>query len=163
MRMRLVLIASLVWLGSVSVSAADDPPANYVAGFLGTTVGYRPPGGSFDGWQKDATVLLGYGRFVTPKLALELDIGPTYVSGDYVSTGLVPGLVWAFSPHAYAAARFIVSVDPERRFTLFPGIGLSHTFKGRITPILELNLSSTRSGGKSDFGVAVTGGVLIAF
>ena len=156
-------LLTLLALGASPARAADAPPPNYAAGFLGTTLAYRPPGGSFDGWQRDATALVGYGRFVTPKLALELDAGPTYVSGDYASFGLVPGLVWTFSSNAYFAARFIVSVDPERRFTLFPGIGLSRTCKGRITPILELNLSGTRTGSKSDFGVALTAGVLIAF
>jgi hypothetical protein len=143
--------------------AADAPPPNYVAGFLGTTLAYRPNGGSFDGWQHDLTGLVGYGRFVKPTLALELDAGPTYVSGDYLSFALVPGVVWTFSPHAYAAARVIVPVDPQWNLTLFPGIGLSHTFKGRYTPILELNLSSTVGRGKPDFGVALTAGLLIAF
>lgn len=161
--MRGPVLLLLVTLAGRVCRAADAPPPNYVAGFAGTTLAYRPNGGSFDGWQHDWTGLVGYGRFVKPTLALELDAGPTYVKGDYASFALVPGLVWAFSPNAYAAARFIVTVDPERRFTLFPGIGLSHTFKGRITPILELNLSSTRTDGKSDFGVALTAGVLIAF
>lgn len=143
---------------------ADEPasPPNYAAAFLGTTVAYRPPGGSFDGFQHDVTLLAGYGRYVSKTVALELDLGPTWVSGRYSSFSLVPGVVWAFSPYAYAAARFVVPVDPEARFVLFPGLGLSRTF-GRTTPILEVNLSSTVAKGKADFGVAVTVGVLIGF
>jgi hypothetical protein len=144
-------------------SAQSGPPPNYAAGFLGTTLAYRPNGGSFEGWQHDVTPLLGYGRFVSKTLALELDAGPTFVSGDYASFALVPGLVWTFSSKAYFAARFIVPVDPQPNLTLFPGIGLSRTFKNRYTPILELNLSSTLGRGKPDFGIALTAGLLVAF
>jgi hypothetical protein len=38
-------------------SSAEEPAApflNYVAGFLGTTLGFRPPDGAWDGWH-DAT------------------------------------------------------------------------------------------------------------
>ena len=89
-------------------------------------------------------------------------LGPTWVKGRYASFSLVPGVVWAFSPYAYAAARFVVPVDPERKLVLFPGLGLSRTF-GRTTPILEVNLSSTVGKGKPDFGIAVTAGVLVGF
>ena len=83
--------------------------------------------------------------------------------GDYASLAFVPGLVWAFSPNAYAAARFIVPVDPGANFALFPGIGLSHTFRDGITPILELNVLSYVGKGHPDFGVALTVGVLVSF
>lgn len=157
-------LAVLIAFGCAAAAAAQDaPPPNYVAGFAGTTLCYRPPGGPTDGFQHDATLLLGYGRYVTPSLALELDMGPTLVRGSYSSFSLVPGLVWAFHPNAYAAARFVVPVDPEWNLALFPGIGLSKTFRNRITPILELNVFSYVGRGDPDFGIALTAGVLVSF
>jgi hypothetical protein len=146
-------------------SAADDaaaPPSNYVAGFLGTTLGYRPEGGPWEGWQHDATTLLGYGRQLTPTVALELDVGPTFVRGSYSSFSLTPGLVWAFHPNVYVAARFVVPVDPETNLVLFPGIGLSRAF-GRVMPVLELNVSSAVGRGHPDLGVSLTAGLLVFF
>jgi len=142
-------------------SAAAPAPVNYVAGFVGTTLAYRPNGGSWDGWQRDATTLLGYGRQVTPKLALELDAGPTWVSG-YSGFALTPGLVYSLNPSVYVAARFAVPVDPELNLVLLPGIGLSHAF-GRAMPTLELNVSSAVGRGKPDLGVSLTLGLLVFF
>lgn len=146
--------------------AADEgaapPPVNYMAGFLGTTLCYQPPGGSWDGWQHDFTPLVGYGRQLTPTLALELDLGPTFVSGRHSSFALNPGLVWSFHPNVYAAARFVVPVDPELNLVLLPGIGLSRAF-GKVMPILELNLSSAVGRGDPDLGVVLTAGVLFFF
>jgi hypothetical protein len=162
---RRLLLAAVIVAAAVSASAeepASSPPSNYVAGLLGTTLGYRPEGGPWDGWQHDITPLLGYGRQLTPTVALELDLGPTFVRGSYSSFSLTPGLVWAFHPNVYAAARFIVPVDPETNFVLFPGIGLCRAF-GRVMPILELNLSSAVGRGHPDLGVAGTVGVLVFF
>jgi hypothetical protein len=157
----------LLLVGLPGWAGADDPaplPANYVAGFLGTTLAYKPPGSSWDGWQKDFSTTLGYGRQVTPKLALELDLGPTWVSGGgYSSFALVPGLVWSFSPNAYAAARFAVPVDPEPNLVLLPGIGVCHLFGRRVMPTLELNLSSAVGRGNPDLGVTLTAGLLVFF
>jgi hypothetical protein len=168
MRDRLVhALLALSVCGAASASelqsAAAPAPVNYVAAFVGTTLAYRPNGGSWDGWQKDFTTLLGYGRQVTPKLALELDAGPTWVSGSgYSSFALTPGLVYSFNPSVYAAARFAVPVDPEPNLVLLPGIGLSHAF-GRLMPTLELNVSSAVGRGKPDLGVTLTLGLLVFF
>jgi hypothetical protein len=161
---RLLLAAALVAAAAVGrgEEAAPGLPSNYVAGFLGTTLAYRPEGGRWDGWQHDATTQLGYGRQLTPTIALELDGGPTFVRGDYSSFSLTPGLVWSFRPYAYAAARFVVPVDPEANFVLFPGIGLSRAF-GRVMPVLELNVSSAVGRGHPDLGVSLTAGVLVFF
>jgi hypothetical protein len=158
------VLAALLAILAASLVRADEPatPPNYAAAFCGTTVAYRPPGGPLDGLPHDLTVLAGYGRYVSKTVALELDLGPTWVKGRYASFSLVPGVVWTINPYAYAAARFVVPVDPEARFVLFPGLGLSRTF-GRTTPILEVNLSSTVGKGKPDFGIAVTAGVLVGF
>jgi hypothetical protein len=161
-----VVLALLIMALAVSADAQDSsaPPSNYVAGFLGTTLAYKPPDGSWDGWQKDFSTTLGYGRQITPKLAFELDLGPTWVSGSgYTSFALVPGVVWSFNPSVYAAARFVVPVDPELNFVLLPGIGLSHMFGGRVMPTLELNLASAVGRGNPDLGVTLTAGLLVFF
>lgn len=162
---RRLLGAGLIAVAAVSASAeepASSLPSNYVAGFLGTTLGYRPEGGPWEGWQHDATTLLGYGRQLTPTLALELDVGPTFVRGSYSSFSLTPGLVWSAHPNVYLAARFVVPVDPETNFVLFPGVGLSRAF-GRVMPVLELNVSSAVGRGHPDLGVSLTAGLLVFF
>jgi len=141
---------------------APVPPSNYVAGFLGTTLDYRPPGGSWDGWQHDATTLVGYGRPLTPTVALELDVGPTFVRGSYASFSFTPGVVWSVHPNLYLAARFAIPVDPETNLVLLPGIGLSRAF-GRVMPTLEVNVSSAVGRGDPDLGVSLTAGVLVFF
>jgi hypothetical protein len=146
-------------------AAADNvpaPPANYVAGFVGTTLGYRPSGAAWDGWQHDVTPLLGYGRQLRPSIALELDAGPTFVRGAYSSFSLTPGLVWSVHPNLYLAARFVVPVDPEANFVLFPGIGLCRAF-AHVMPTLELNLSSAVGRGHPDLGLSLTAGLLVFF
>src|SRR5580765_3574561 len=106
MKAKIPLAALVLLLGS-SMARADDPPPNYACVFAGTTLAYRPPGASsLDGWQHDLTATVGYGRFVGRTVALELDAGPTFVRGDYASFGFVPGVVWTFSPYAYAAVFF---------------------------------------------------------
>jgi hypothetical protein len=155
-------LALSVAVPCVAADAAAPAPVNYVAVFLGTTLDYRPPGGSWEGWQHDFTTLAGYGRQLTPKLALELDLGPTFVSGRYSSFSLTPGLVWSFHPNVYAAARFVVPVDPELNLVLLPGIGICRPF-GRVMPTLELNLSSAVGRGDPDLGVTLTAGLLVFF
>jgi hypothetical protein len=159
-------LAPALLLALVAVAApADDAaslPSNYVAGLAGTSLGYRPPGGPWDGWQHDLTPLLGYGRQLSPTVALELDAGPTFVRGSYSSFSLSPGVVWSVHPNLYLAARFIVPVDPETNLVLFPGVGVARTF-GRVMPILELNLSSVVGRGDPDLGFSLTAGVLVFF
>jgi hypothetical protein len=160
------LLAAALVAASAAAALAEEPPppapSNYVAGFVGTTLDYRPPGGSWDGWQHDVTPLLGYGRQLRPTLALELDVGPTFVRGEYSTFSLTPGLVWSVHPNLYLAARFVVPVDPEANFVLFPGVGLSCAF-GRVMPVLELNVSSAVGRGDPDLGVSLTAGVLVFF
>ena len=163
-----VLLTCATVFGAVRAEAqapsdATPSPPNYAAVFLGTTVAYRPHGGEHEGWQRDATALVGLGRFVRPTLALELDLGPTWVRGDYASFGLVPGVVWTFHPNVYAAARFVVPLDPEANFVLFPGLGLSFPLKNGLLPVLEVNVSSAVGRGQPDFGLAVTVGLLVPF
>ncbi len=162
---RLAAAALLLAALDVTCVAAEDAapaPANYLVGLVGTSPGYRPPGGPWDGWQHDVTALLGYGRQLSPTVALELDAGPTYVRGSYSSFSLTPGVVWSVHPNLYLAARFVVPVDPQANLVLFPGIGVCRPF-GRVMPILEVNVSSAVGRGDPDLGLSLTAGVLVFF
>lgn len=161
-------------LGTVTSARADevaapapDPPAlaplNYVVASVTTTLFYQPNSGSSSGWQHDISPVVGFGRYITDTIALELDLGPSFTRGDYTSFTLVPGAVWSFSTHVYAAARFLVPLDPQINFALFPGLGAVYTFKNQISLTLELNLASTIGRGDPDLGVAVTPGIVYAF
>jgi len=108
------------------------------------------------------TTLVGYGRQLSPTVALELDVGPTFVRGAYSSFSLTPGLVWSLHPNVYLAARFAIPVDPQANLVLLPGIGLSRAF-GRVMPTLELNVSSAVGRGDPDLGVSLTAGLLVFF
>lgn len=111
----------------------------------------------------DVTPSVGFGRFVSATIALELDIGPTFVRGNYAGTSLVPGVVWAFSSYAYAAARVVVPVDPEVNLGLYPGAGLVHTFQNEISIFAEGNVFSNVGRGTPDLGVALSAGALYSF
>jgi hypothetical protein len=156
------VLTLLVLALAPSVSAAD-PPASFAAIFSGTTVAFRPGGEPWDGAQSDLVLTAGLGRFVRRTLALELDLGPTFVRGDYTSFSLVPGVVWAFSPHAYLALRWPLVVDPEWTAYAAPGIGLSHTFGNGLTPVLEVNYLARVGHGPPDRGVTLTAGLLYSF
>lgn len=138
--------------------AAPEHSRWYGVGLVGSTFAYRPQGGPWDGFQHDVSVNLGAGRFVGTKLAFELDLGATWVRGDYVNAALTPGVLYSFHPNFYAAARFIVPFDPETDLVLFPGVGAIYTFKNGLAPLIEVNLA--RSLDRRDLGVALTVGLL---
>lgn len=144
-------------------SAVSASPKNYVTALVGTTLFYVANDGSSSGWQHDLSVGAGYGRLVTSTVAVELDVIPTFIEGEYDNTVLVPGMVWAFSARFYAAARFLVKVDPEFNFTVFPGIGVVHSFSNGLGFSLELNVGSAIGKGEPDFAIALTPGVLYSF
>jgi hypothetical protein len=144
--------------------AAEAPaPKNYVTALVGTTVFYVSNGGDSSGWQHDIGPGIGYGRLVTPTIAVELDVIPVFIRGEYDNTILVPGATLTLSTHFYAAARFLVKVDPEFNFTIFPGIGVVHSFANGLGFSLELNVGSTVGKGEPDFAVGLTPGVLYSF
>jgi len=143
--------------------AAAPAPMNYVTVLVGTTVLYRKNGGSVGGWQRDVSPGIGYGRLVTPKIALELDISPTFAKGDYTTLTLIPGVVWNFSTYVYAAARFLVPVDPELNLGAFPGIGAFYGFSNGIGVSLELNAGSNFGRGNPDLATLLTLGALYSF
>lgn len=159
-----VAIAALVFgTGDARGEDATAAPPNYVVVGFGTTAIHRPSGGPVSGWQHDITPSVGVGRFVSETIALELDVGAGFVRGDYAGTSLVPGVVWAFSSYAYAAARFVIPVDPEVNLGLFPGVGLTYTSEYGIGVFAEGNVFSNVGRWNPDLGVAVSAGVLYSF
>ena len=163
-RLPVAAIAALVLCtGDARAEEAAPVPLNYVVVGLATTAAHRPSGGPVDGWQHDVTPSVGFGRFVSSTIALELDLGATFVRSDYASTSLVPGVVWAFSSYAYAAARFVVLVDPEVNLGLYPGAGLVHTFQNGISIYAEGNVFSYVGRGDPDLGVALSAGAMYSF
>jgi hypothetical protein len=138
-------------------------PLNYVAASVTTTLFFQPNTGSSSGWQHDVGPVVGYGRYVTPTIALEMDFGPSYVRGDYANFVLVPAAIWSFSTHFYAAARFLVQLDPRLDLALFPGVGAAYSFPNNITITLEVNVPSFVGRGKPDLGITLTPGITYAF
>lgn len=124
------------------VEAPASYPKNYVTVLLGTTMFARPSGGPTTSFPADLSPGIGYGRMVTPKIAVELDISPTIDNGEYTSTSLIPGVVWNFSPYAYAAARFLVPIDPELNVGAFPGIGAFYGLPNGLGFSLEVNVGA---------------------
>ena len=161
---RLALVALLAALVVAPLHAQEpavSAPAHsrwYGVGLVGSTLAYRPQAGPWDGFQHDLSANLGVGRFAGAKWAFELDLGATWVRGEYVSAALTPGVLYSFHPNFYAAARFIVPFDPETDLVLFPGVGAIYTFKNGLAPLIEVNLA--RSLDRRDLGLAVTVGLL---
>lgn len=145
--------------------AAPEPaaPKNYVTAVVGTTPLYRPNGGPVSDYIKDFNPAIGYGRYVTPTVALELDAGLTYISGADLVYFLVPSVVWSFSTHVYAAARAVVPLNPEVKVVAYPGLGGFYGFDNGLGFSLELNPAVTLVNADVDFGLAVNLGVLYAF
>ena len=145
-----------------SPGGSADAPTFYAAAFASTTFAYRAYRGTLEGPVGDVSPNIGLGYLVSQKLAIELDVGPTFVAGTYVSMSLTPGVVWAFHPNVYAASRFIVPVHPEVNFALYPGIGATHAF-GALAPFLELSVISYVGRGEPDFGLGASAGALYPF
>ena len=132
-------VRDLVALGSfllASPAAAADLPPNFAAVFGATTVGFRPAGGSWEGAQHDLALTAGVGRYVSKTFALEVDLGPTWVRRDYASFSVVPGVVWAFSPHAYLAARFTITVTNPLGPSDAIGATVTDTFPAALTGVI---------------------------
>jgi hypothetical protein len=171
MRLALQTLALTIALASGTAARADPPvpemeassdfqASTYLVAMLGTTLAYRPHGGDLFGPQEDVSPMAGMGVLLSPELAVELDLGPTMVSGDYVSFSAVPGVVWLFTPHAYVAGRLLVVIDPEPNLGLLPGLGLIHAFDNGVAPFLEVNLLSNVGRGEPDLGVVLALGAV---
>ena len=151
--------------------AAEAPaPKNYVTAVIGTTPFFRPKGGPVADYIKDFNPAIGYGRYVTPKLALELDVGLTYISdAPNLTYFLVPGAVYSLSTYLYAAMRAVVAINPDADsavdVVLYPGFGGFYGLPSGLGFSLELNpaISIGQSATRGSFGVAVNLGVVYSF
>lgn len=147
----------------VAKPAPAASPLNYVVASVTTTLIFQPNQGSLQGLQYDVSPFVGFGRYVTETIALELDAGPTIVRDGDTSFSLVPAAVWSFSTHVYAAARLVVPVYHQIDLALYPGVGAIYTFKNQISLAVELNALSTIGRGKPDLSFTVTPGILYSF
>ena len=136
-------------------------PSFHIAALVATTLAYLPHSGSMQGPQNDSTILVAVGMMVHPKLALQLAFGPTLIGDHFVGLTLLPGLVWLFSSHLYAAARFTISVLPQANFGFLPCLGVTHVFKNGFQPFVEAGVSSNVGRGAPDFGVGLNIGAAI--
>ena len=165
----LIVVAALV-LGVGGSARAESPPApepapapkNYVTGLLGTTF-FAHSNGASSGLQKDLTPGVGYGRYVTPTIAVELDGAPTFLKTNYSTFSLIPGVVWNFHANFYAAMRLFVPVDPSFDVGLFPGIGAYYGLPSGLGFSLELNPVTLLRQDQLNLAVGITGGVLYSF
>ncbi len=139
-------------------ATACPSPQNYVTAVLGTTLLYRLERRlTFSGWQKDIGPAIGYGRLVTPTIAVELDAGVVFIKDKYSTTLLVPGVLWSFDPRLRRGA----GPGPRRSADqprAVPGIGVVQSFSNGIGVSLELNLSSTIGRGEARFRSAAEPG-----
>src|SRR4051812_18059125 len=62
-------------------AAAEAAPLNYVVAAATTTLFFKPNTGDASGWQHDVGPVVGYGRYLTPTVAVELDLGPAFARG----------------------------------------------------------------------------------
>jgi hypothetical protein len=130
----------------------------YIVGLVGTTALYRPAGGPVLGPQADVSASAGGGCFAFEKVAFEVDASVTRLSDASLLFSDVPGMVWAWHEHFYAAARTLVEVAPERALTLFPGLGAIYAFENGLSPLVEVNVP-VGVHRAPDVGLAITGGV----
>lgn len=182
-----IVIAVVLILGTATFARADEPaapdalapapvsapsavhapkasPLNYVGAGAATTLFHKPNSGPASGWQEDIAPVIGYGRYITDTVALELDLGPSLVRGSgYSGFFFVPAAVWSFSTHFYVAARFLVEADPQLDFAVFPGIGGIYTFPNQVSVGLELNVESFIGRGNPGLAVVVTPGIEYSF
>ena len=161
--------AALALVGSARPACADEgPPLNYVGGFLGTSLTHRPPGGPMDGPQGDLILSVGYGRQLSPELALELDATALFDGDrDFGALVFVPSAVYGFRPNVYGALRLLVPtpfVDGTRaewNLGLAPGLGIYQP--GTITWTLETNVVTFIGRGHPDFALQLTAGAIYGF
>ncbi|MFT3839236.1 MAG: hypothetical protein QM723_19800 [Myxococcaceae bacterium] len=158
-----VLAASAASAEEGEVTREESAPRNYVALMAGTTLAYRAPAKPFEGPQGDVSPMVGYARFVTEHVALELDVGPTFAGGGYASFTLVPGAVVEISEYLYVAMRLLVPVQPEVNFGFFPGVGATLPLSHGFVLFAEANLASMVGRGSPDLGFGLTLGSLYRF
>ena len=148
---------------TLTEAPAAPAPRYYSTVFAGTTLAWRASGERFAGPSRDVSPMVGVGYLLTDTVALELDLGPTFLPEGYGSFSLVPGVVWSFNPYVYAAARALVSVDPARSVIFSPGVGATYAFSNGLAPFVELSALGHPKKGGPDLGAGVSAGVSYYF
>ncbi len=162
-------VTAFALAASVRPAKADEgPPPNYVSGFLGTSLTYRPPGGPMGGPRGDIILSVGYGRQLSPELALELDATALFDSNrDFGALVFVPAVIYGFRPNVYAALRLLIPTPfldgslAEWNVGLAPGLGIY--MPGKVTWTLESNVVSFIGRGHPDFALQLTAGAIYGF
>ena len=160
------VVAAALALEPAATAHAEEPaesPLNYVVAGLGTTVLYQPPHGAASGLRHDLSPSVGYGRYFTGSVGLELDIGPTFTRGHYTGFALATSVVWGFASHFYAAGHIVEVVDPELGVVLASGIGAFQALSSRLSLTLEFDVASTIVPGDPDLSLTATFSLLYAF
>jgi hypothetical protein len=147
---------------SAGPPSESAPSANYVTVMAGTTLAYLAPEAPISGPVGDVTPMVGYGRYLTPTLAVELDFGPTFTSGG-TSYTLSPGVVWAFSQTFYAAVRLLIALHPTPNFGFFPGLGATWVLPHGFSLFSEVNVATMVAQGPPDLGLSLTVGTAYSF
>lgn len=161
-----VVTAAALALEPAATARAEEPvePAlNYVVAGFGTTLLYQPPHGAASGLRHDLSPSVGYGRYFTGSVGLELDIGPSFTRGHYTGFALATSVVWGFASHFYAAGHVVEVVDPELGIVLASGVGAFQALSSNLSLTLELDVGSTIAPGDLDLSLTATSSLLYAF
>jgi hypothetical protein len=137
--------------------------ANYLIVSAGTTLLHHGAQGSLTGPLNDASSGLGYGRFVTDTIALEIIANATFAAGPSTSFDLTPGAMVMLTDNVYAGGWAILSVRPKFGVALATGVGGMLSVSERVAVFGEVDLVSALGRGGPDAAVALTGGAFYSF
>lgn len=160
------VVAAALVLEPAATARADEPAEpllNYVVAGLGTTLLYQPPHGAASGLRHDFSPSVGYGRYFTGSVGLELDIGPTFTRGHYTGFALATSIVWGFASHFYATGHVVEVVDPDVGVVLASGVGAYQALSSKLSLTLELDVATTITPGDPDLSLTATSSLLYAF
>jgi len=143
----------------LSAGAAPFQPSVYLVALTATTLAYRAPAADgFAGPQHDLTPMAGLGVVASEHLAVEVDVGPTLVDGDYAGFSLAPSVISPLGAHAYVVAGVSFLVDPEPNVGLLTGFGVTHAFDSGVAPFVTATVISNVGQGDPDLALALAAG-----
>ena len=151
MKIVIILAISLI---SVTTQAAGRV---YGAALVATTLVYRAPNGDTTAPVKDMSPIVGLGYLLNDTTSVELDVGPTFMDGEYVSLTLVPSVNWNFGKYFYSTSRFLIMVDPFVNIAWLPGVGTYYAFDSGLAPFAEVEMLMGYEGKKPDLSRLYSG------
>ena len=144
--------------------AASSRPPMFLALTGGSTLAFRPSGGTLLGPQKDLVPSVGFGVGVSEAVFLELDLTATYLDGDLGPAALVPGVNWFLTSSLFAAGRVSVPLVSGTRPSLLAGLGLSLPVGPHFAPVVEADVFVTPHAlRRADVGLALSVGTTYSF